>query len=57
MKKKVRKLMLSKETVLRLEEGKLHQVVAGITGTIVFTCADNCTDVTRRCSVCPTCGP
>lgn len=49
MKKKVRKLVLSKETLSRLDAGQTTTAVGGAT---VFTCATRCA-ITH----CDNCGP
>jgi hypothetical protein len=58
MKRKIQKLSLTKETLRSLEDSGLNQVAAGAS-TLPDTCpvvsCNNCTDVTRKCSVC--CGP
>jgi hypothetical protein len=61
MKRKIQKLSLTKETLRSLEDPKLSNVAGGVTATCVGvdTCpinsCNNCTDVTRKCSVC--CSP
>lgn len=59
MKKKMRKLTLTKETLLALEESSLPNVAGGATegGATcpIMSCQIECTNVTRRCSVC--CNP
>ena len=54
MRKKIRKLSLTKETLRTLEDPALEHAAGGAT-TQPDTCpviSCNCTDNTRRCSVC-----
>lgn len=59
MKKKIQKLVLTKETLRSLVDPNLARVAGGastLPDTCPYiSCAAACTDVTRRCSVC--CGP
>jgi hypothetical protein len=55
MKKKVRALTLSKETLRNLEDTKLDEAAGGASG--FFTCLLTCTCGTRRCTDCYTCTP
>jgi natural product precursor len=51
MKKKIRKLSLTKETLRGLEESKLTEAAGGATEPIL-SCEGTCTNATRKCSVC-----
>lgn len=54
MKRKIRKLALTKETLRSLEENSLGDVAGGATGVTcpVMSCQVECTNATRVCSVC-----
>jgi hypothetical protein len=57
MKRKIRKLALTKETLRTLEEGSLSNAAGGATelGAAtcpIMSCQYECTNVTKRCSVC-----
>lgn len=51
MKKKIRKLSLTKETLRSLEENQIANAAGGATEPIL-SCEGACSVATRRCSVC-----